>query len=160
MSDLTKILISAGVGLLAGLITGLISGVFLDPFKGWYLRRHAAKRAEKSIYVELRNLYGVVCEAQKQADEALCHSALKCNPPDTFDYFYEQHREACFLIPGWNGLKGFYEVYKFIRDIALERGYQPKERPGQNIALVRNVAEEFENRLAAKQLDKARIVIL
>jgi hypothetical protein len=154
MSDLTKILLSAGVGLVAG----LISGVFLEPFKAWYLRKHAMRRAYREIYEELRNLYDVFCVSGNRSDEAFCHSALKSNPPDTFDYYYQQHREACFLIPGWRDLKGFFEVYKVVREIALERGYQPKERPGQNIALAQNVAEEFESRFKAGQLDKARIV--
>lgn len=154
MTDLAKILLSGGIGW----VGGVISGIFLEPFKSWYVRKHTAKRAQKEIYRELANFYDLFYLSKMRTDEGFCHHALKYNPPDTFDYYFEEHRESCFLIPGWNGLKGFYEVYKVARDVALRFGYQPKERPGQNVALVRNIGEEFIIRFEKGQLDKARIL--
>lgn len=156
MSDLTKILLSVGFGWLSGVITG----IFLDPFKSWYIRRFTARRARNEIYKELGKLYQIFCMANSRSQEGFCHHALKYNPPDTFDYYYQQHREACFLIPEWRGVEGFYEVYRVARTVALEKGYQPRERPGQNIALAKGVSDEFEYRFGKKHIEQELVVEL
>jgi len=156
MSDLTKILLSVGIGWFGGLVTGIL----LEPFKAWYVRRFTAKRAHREIYKELSKLYKIFHLANGRFEEGFCHHALKYNPPDTFDFYYEQHREACFLIPDWRGIEGFFEVYKVARTVCLEKGYQPRERPGQNVSLARSVADEFEYRFKQGQLEKTRIVNL
>jgi hypothetical protein len=110
MSDVAKILLSAGVGLLAG----LVSGIFLGPFKAWYLRKHAAKRAQREIYKELCNLYEVFCLSDRRNDEYYCHIAITYNPPENFAFYYSQHREACFLIKGWRGIKVFMKSIRLL----------------------------------------------
>jgi hypothetical protein len=156
MSDLSKILLSVGIGWLGGLITGIL----LEPFKSWYVRRFTAKRARREIYKEIGKLYQIFCLSNNRSEEGFCHHALKYNPPDTFDFYYQQQREACFLIPDWRGLEGFYEVYKVARAVCLEKGYQPRERPGQNVSLVRSVADEFEYRFQKAHLERDRVLNL
>jgi hypothetical protein len=150
MPEWAKILVSA--------LVGVATGTVLEPLKGWVGRHLTARRARAAIYDELGNLYQVCYLTSRKGDETFCYQALKYNAADTFDFYYQQHREACFLIKDWNGIEGVYQFYKAVRIAALEHGCNPGGAPGHNQRTVEGIVDEFQRRFEMKLIEKDLVI--
>ena len=139
MSDLTKILISGGVGL----VTGLISGIFLEPLKTWYLRKFTARRARLAMYRELGALYRKIDAYNVFGDfQGFDVTVTKETDFETFDYFHGAYREAVYQIEEWQSLREMFEAANKAQQ-KLSKGEDPK-------SVYKSLQHEFDEYLKCR----------
>lgn len=115
MSDLKKILISAVVGMATGLVGGTVLGVVLEPLKFAVGNFFATRRAIRAIYEEFADIYYSVVILGEEMGESYLASAIQDMRTESFDYYYENNREAVFAIEAWQDLRNFADYIKLCR---------------------------------------------
>jgi hypothetical protein len=122
-AEWVKILLSA----LAGMIAGTASGIMLEPMKFWIQRRYASKRAEKGILSELANIYEFFCVGTEGKSEGILQISFEKDMSDTFQYYYTNHREACYQIKWKSGIRPIYSFYNTARSKVIQKEITSKQ---------------------------------
>ena len=149
MSEWQKILIST----IAGMLAGLVGGLALEPLKHWVTHHFTAKRATKNIYKEIAQIYQMnVVAANERPFPRYNLVAIQSLTTETFDFYYDQQREAFYAVPESESILGLYRMLRRVRGIVLQS-------PTVDVAdeAAQQIAVDFERRFASQLLDDSLI---
>jgi hypothetical protein len=123
MSDLTKILVSACVGM----ISGLAGGLALEPLRDFIrtsLKAGQARRGIRREIAELRDLF----QSAMQQDDEFNMTLLPRVAFDAFDFYYTQYRDAFYKIKHSDDILGLYREMKLIQVTVATKKMSPSSR--------------------------------
>ena len=121
MSDLTKILLSACLGML----TGLAGGLVLEPLKDFVKTMLKAGQARRGILREIAGLRDLFQSAMHQENE-FNMTLLPRVTFDAFDFYYAQHRDAFYKIKHCEDILGLYREMKLIQTQVVKKEMAPQ----------------------------------
>lgn len=93
----------------------------LEPMKFWIQRHYASRRAERGILSELANIYEFFCTGTEGKSEEMLKASFEADMTDTFQYYYTNHREACYQIKWKSGIRPIYSFYHTARSKVIQK---------------------------------------
>ncbi|MGB8128926.1 MAG: hypothetical protein WCG81_03980 [Candidatus Angelobacter sp.] len=134
------------VKILVTAILALVTGIVAEPLRNSIARRLTAKRAFKMLYFELVRIYELCNEARHVPAETVKLMSSRIIL-EHYDYYYNQHREAFYLIPQHDSLRGLFGEIKLCLSAAAHG-------EGDSHESVRDIVESIDARIKGGVLDR------
>ena len=138
-----KLIVSLGVGVIAGVILGVLSALFLEPMKVKKLRKIQADETRELIYEELGAIFTALKLTLPMGDAA-CVAFVKRMPTQRYDYYFKDRREVFYAIPDYHGVWALHAQLGLNREPEAIAKYGAKHAVGEMLSAFEFAMNEGE----------------